>query len=56
MLHMCVDLTILPSGKLMLSGSIVSLTFFMGVPDITIAEVAPISVIACVSGIIGRLG
>jgi hypothetical protein len=47
MLQVCVDLTLLPSGKFMVSGCIAGHRFWTGVPSITKIEVAPISAIAC---------
>jgi hypothetical protein len=46
MLHVCVDLTILPSGRLTVIGLMVGFIFSMGVPSITKIDVAPVSVIA----------
>ncbi len=47
MSHVCVDLTLLPSGKFMVSGCIAGRRFWTGVPSITRIEVAPVSAIAC---------
>ncbi len=47
MSHVCVDLTLLPSGKFMVSGWIAGQRFWTGVPSITKIEVAPVSAIAC---------
>jgi hypothetical protein len=47
MLHVCVDLTLLPSGKFMISGWIAGRRFWTGVPSNTKIEVAPMSAIAC---------
>jgi hypothetical protein len=47
MLHVCIHLTLLPSGKFMVSGWIAGRRFWTGVPSITKIEVAPISAIAC---------
>ncbi len=46
-LHVCVDLTLLPSGKFMVSGWIAGRRFWTGLPSITKIEVAPVSAIAC---------
>ncbi len=46
-LHVCVDLTLLPSGRLIVIGLIVGFIFSMGVPSITKIDVAPVSMIAC---------
>ena len=54
--HICVDFTIVPSGKLILRGFVVGHTFFIGVFFVTITDVAPVSAIACVMGIDGFLG
>ncbi len=55
-LHMCFDLTIVPSGKLILRGFVVGRTFFIGVFFMTNTDVAPVSATACVMGIDGFLG
>jgi hypothetical protein len=47
MSHVWVDLTLLPSGKFMVSGWIAGQRFWMGVPSITKIDVAPVSAIAC---------
>ncbi len=47
MSHVCVDLTLLPSGKCVVSGWIAGRRFWMGVPSITKIEVAPVSAITC---------
>ncbi len=47
MLHVCVDLTLLPSGRLIVIGLMVGVIFSMGVPSITKKDVAPVSAIAC---------
>ena len=54
--HICVDFTIVPSGKLILSGFVVGLTFFIGVSFMTNMDVAPVSATACVMAIDGFLG
>ncbi len=46
MFHMCVDLTLLPSGKFMVSGWSAGRKLWMGVPSIKKIEVAPMSAIA----------
>ena len=45
-LHVCVDLTLLPSGKFMVSGWIADRRLWTGVPSITKIEVAPVSAVA----------
>ena len=47
MSHVCVDLTLLPSGKFMVSGRIAGRRFWTGVPSITKIDFAPVSAIAC---------
>ncbi len=47
MSHMCVDLTWLPSGKLILNCFIAGQMFLTGVPSIMNMNVAPVSAIAC---------
>ena len=54
--HICVDFTIVPTGKLMLRGFVVGCIFYMGVFFMTITNVAPVSATACVMGIAGFLG
>ena len=55
--HICVDCTIEPSGKLILSGFVAGRTFFiLGVFFMIIIDVAPVSATACVMGIDGFLG
>ena len=51
MLHVCVDLTFVPSGKLIVSGSIAGCRFSHGVPSMMNIEVAPVSAIASVAAI-----
>ncbi len=46
-LHICVDLTRLPSARLIVIGLMVGFIFSMGVPSITKIDVAPVSAIAC---------
>ena len=48
MSHMCVEWTISPFGRFMVSGSVAGRMFFMGVPAITKIDVAPVSAMACV--------
>ena len=55
-LHTCVDFTIVPSGKLILSGFVAGRTFFIGVFFMTIIDVVPVSTTVCVMGIVGFLG
>ena len=55
-LHIYVDFTIVPSGKLILRGFVVGHIFFMGVFFMTSTDVAPVSAPACVMGINGFLG
>ena len=45
-LHICVDLTLLPSGRLIVIGLMVGFIFSMSVPSITKIDVAPVSAIA----------
>jgi hypothetical protein len=47
MLHRCVDLTWLPSGKLIFNCFVAGRMFLMGVPSIMNMDVAPVSAIAC---------
>ncbi len=56
--HICVDLTIEPSGKsLILSGCVAGRIFFiLGVFFMIITDIAPVSATACVMGIDGLLG
>ena len=49
MSHVCVDLTIAPSGKLMLNGFVAICTLFIFYPSIAKWEVAPVSATACVA-------
>jgi hypothetical protein len=53
---MCVDLTIFPSGRLIMRGCVAGRTFDMGVLFMTKMEVAPVSTTACVWGILGVRG
>ncbi len=55
-LNLCVDLTTLPSGKLIVRGFVAGQIFFIGVPFITNTEVALVSATACVGGIAGFVG
>ena len=55
-LHTCVDFTIVPSGKLILSGFVAGRTFFISLSFMTIIDVAPVLATACVMGIVGLLG
>ena len=48
--------TIVLSGKLILSGFVVGLIFFIGVSFITNIDVPPVLATACVMGIDGFLG
>jgi hypothetical protein len=52
MSHMCVDVTLLPSGKLIVSGLFVVRRFLTGMPFMMNIEVAPVSAIACVGAIV----
>ena len=55
--QICVDLTIMPSGKLIVRGCVTRRTFFiLGVFFMIITDVAPVSATACVMGITGFLG
>ena len=49
--HTCVDLTFLPSGKLIVSGFVAGLLFTTSTPSIIKIDVAPVSAIACVVAI-----
>jgi hypothetical protein len=51
-LQTCIDLTILPSGRLIVRGCVASQKFDMVVPFMTKTEVAPVSITACVHGIL----
>lgn len=46
MSHVCVDITFLPSGRLIVIGSNVGRIFSMGGPSMTKIDVAPMSAIA----------
>jgi hypothetical protein len=48
MSQMCVDVTLLPSGKLIVMGLLDFRRFLTGVPFMMKIEVAPVSAIACV--------
>jgi hypothetical protein len=52
MSHMCVNVTLLPSGKLIVIGLFVVRRFLTGVPFKMNFEVAPVSAIACVRAIV----
>ena len=52
MSHMCVDVTLLPSVKLIVIGLFVVRRFLTGVPFMMHIEVAPVSAIACVGAIV----
>jgi hypothetical protein len=54
--HMCVELTISPLGRFMVSGSIAEWMLVMGVPVITKMDVAPVSAMACVLANASTLG
>ena len=55
--QICVDFTIVPSGKLIVRGCVARRTFFiLGVFFMIIIAVAPVSATACVMGIDGFLG
>ena len=47
MSHVCVDITFLPSGRLIVIGFNVGRIFSMGVPAMTKIDVAPVSAIVC---------
>ena len=47
MLHVCVDITFVPSGRLMVSGRTAGRKFLHGLPSMMKIEVAPVSAIAC---------
>ena len=49
MLHMCMECTLLPLGRLMVRGSSAGRMLDMGVPTITKMDVAPMLAMACVS-------
>jgi hypothetical protein len=55
MLHVCVDLTLLPSCKFIVSRWIASRRLWMGVPSITKIEAALMSAIACNATIVNAL-
>ena len=48
----CVDVTLLPSGRLIVIGLFVLRRFLTGVPFIIHIEVAPVSAMACVGAIV----
>ncbi len=52
MSQMCVDVTLLPSGRLIVIGSLVLRRFLTGVPFIMNIDVAPVSAMACVGAIV----
>ncbi len=52
MSYMCVDVTLLPSGKLIVIGLFVVRRFLTSVPFMMNIEVAPVSAIACVGAIV----
>ncbi len=52
MSHRCVDLTWLPSGKLIVDCFVAGRMFLMGVPSIMNMDVAPVSTIACIAAIV----
>ena len=52
MSQMCVGVTLLPSGRLIVIGSLVRRRFLTGVPFIMNIEVAPVSAMACVGAIV----
>ena len=52
MSQMCVDDTLLPSGKLIVIGLFVVQRFLTGVPFMMNIEVAPVSAIVCVGAIV----
>ena len=47
MSHVCVDITFVPSGRLMVSGQMAGHRFLHGVPSMMKIEVDPVSAIAC---------
>jgi hypothetical protein len=52
-LQTCVDLTIFPSGRIIVRGCAAGQTFDMGITFITKTGVDPVSATACVCGILG---
>jgi hypothetical protein len=52
MSHMCVDLTFVPSGKLIDSGLVATRLLSTGVPSMMNIAVAPVSAMACDCGIV----
>ena len=52
MSHMCVNVTLLPSGKLIVIGLFVVRRFLTGVPFMMNIEVAPVMAIACIGAIV----
>ena len=52
MSHMCVDVTLLPSVKLIVIGLFVVRRFLTGVPFMMNIEVAPVLAIACIEAIV----
>ena len=47
MLHVCVDFTFVPSGRLIVSGRIAGWRFSHGVPSVMRIDIAPVLAIAC---------
>ena len=56
MSHMCVECTVSPLGRLMVSGSSAGRMLDMGIPAITKMDVAPVLAMACVSANASTLG
>jgi hypothetical protein len=54
--HICVDFTIVPSGKFIVRGFVAMRIFCIGVCFMTNMDVAPVSATACVLGIDDFLG
>ena len=52
MSHMCVYVTLLTSGKLIVIGLFVVRRFMTGVPFMMNIEIAPVSAIACIGAIV----
>jgi hypothetical protein len=48
-LHVCVDVTVSPLGRLIVRGTTACFTFCIGMPSITKSEVAPVSAMAWVA-------
>ncbi len=55
-LHTCVDLTTVPSGKLMVRWFVAGRIFLIKVPFNTKTDVALVSATVCISGIAGFIG